>query len=264
MKSRLLIVGAALFLAASAWAQDDAAEPVKIKPKARAEAALAGDSLLAAQTDVIDTPTAAVLDYMGYASRTRFFSRGGIIQYVNFGIFQRLNLGASLNIDGVIGSDRDVRLRAPDVQVKYRFFDGDRYIPAFAVGYDGQGWVYNVPGKRYNERQRGFFVVGSQELGVPGLMGHPSFNISDFDTNNIFAALPLTYNLRDKVEFLAEWDNAFNTISNSRLNAGLRAFVTPNFSIDFAVRRIGRGGLYSDGQERGEERIVQLKYSGNF
>lgn len=264
MKSRLLLVVATLLLSAPSWAQDDAEQPVKIVPKARAEAAVSGDSLLAAQTDVIDAPTAAVLDYMGYASRTRFFSRGGILEYVNFGVFQRLNLGASLNVDGVIGSDRDVRLRAPSVQVKYRFFDGDRYIPAFAAGYDGQGWVYNVPDKRYNERQRGFYVVGSQELGVPGLMGHPSLNISDFDTNNIFMALPLTFNVRDKVEFLLEWDNAFNTIRNSRLNAGIRAFVTPNFSIDFAVRRIARGGLYSDGQERGAERIVQLKYSGNF
>lgn len=245
-----------------ALAQDEA-EPVKIRAKSGG-AAGGGNSLLAPQPDVIDTPTAAVYDYMGYASRTRFFSRGGILEYVSFGVFHRLNLGASLNMDGIIGSDRDVRLRAPNVQVKYRFFDGDRYIPAFAVGYDGQGWVYNVPTKRYNERQRGFFVVGSVELGVPGLNFHPSFNISDFDTNHIFGAVPLTWNIQDKVELLAEWDNTFNNVSNSRFNAGLRAFVTQNFSIDFAVRRIGRGGLYSDGQERGEERIVQLRYSGNF
>lgn len=262
MKTRFFAVFLTALLGVSTWAA--AQDTVKIRPKGGHEAG-SGDSgsLLAPDTDLIDAPTAAVLDYGGYASRTRFFSRGGLLQYVSFGVFHKLNLGASLIMDGIIGSDRSVRLRAPQAQVKYRFYEGDRYIPAFAVGYDGQGYNYNTPSKRFNERQKGFFVVGSQELGVPGLMAHPGFNISDFDSNSIFGAIPLSYNIRDKVEILAEWDN-INNFSDSRLNAGLRAFVTPNFQIDFAVRRIGRGGLYSDGQDRGPERIVQLKYSGNF
>jgi hypothetical protein len=35
-------------------------------------------------------------------------------------------------------------------------------------------------------------------------------------------------------------------------------------NVDFAVRRIGQGGFYADGSQRGPERIVQLKYSGSF
>jgi hypothetical protein len=238
--------------------------PVKLKPKAEPREKGGSDaSLLAPDTDVIDAPTTAVLDYGGYATRSRFFARGGILQYVNFGIFQNLNLGASLTMDGIVGNDRTVRVRAPNVQVKYRFYDGDRYIPSFAVGFDGQGWNYSSTEKRYNNRQRGFYVVGSQELGVPGLMIHPSMNISDFDTNAFFGSIPLTYNILDKVQPMVEWDN-INNFNDSRFNAGLRGYLTPHFAIDFAVRGIGQGGNFPNGDSRGPERIVQLRYSNNF
>ena len=67
----------------------------------------------------------------------------------------------------------------------------------------------------------------------------------------------------DKVQPMIEWDN-INNWSDSRFNAGLRAFVTPHFSIDFAVRGIGQGGWYPNGDRRGRERVVQLRYSNNF
>ena len=98
---------------------------------------------------------------------------------------------------------------------------------------------------------------------MSGFQIHPSFNISDFDTNGIFGCLPLTLNIRDKAAVLLEWDN-LNNWSDSRFNAALRAYLTPNFHVDFAVRAIGAGGRYSDGTPKGPERIVQLKYSNSF
>ena len=243
----------------------EAPKSVKIKPKEAANGAgMSSDgSLLPPDTDNIDAPTAGVLDYGGYAARSRFYTQGGVLQYVNFGVFQSLNLGASLSMDGIIGSDRTVRLRAPNVQVKYRFYDGDRSVPAFAVGFDGQGYGYHNVAKRYNNRQRGFFVVATQELGVPGLEVHPSVNISDFDTNSFFGSIPLSMNIRDKAKVMVEWDN-INNWSDSRFNAGLRAYVTPRFHVDFAVRAIGQGGTHPTGDRRQTERIVQLRYAGNF
>jgi hypothetical protein len=243
-------------------------DPDPDKPRIRSKNAdLSSDegssSLIAPGTDNIDTPTSAVLDYGGYAAKTRFYSQGGLLQYINFGVFQSLNLGASLTMDGLVGNERVVRLRAPNVQVKYRFFQGDRWIPSAAIGYDGQGYYYNQTDKRYNHRQRGFYLVGSQELGVPGLFAHPSMNISDFDTNSFFGAIPFSYNILDKIELMFEWDNIHN-FRDSRINSGVRAFVTPNFHIDFAFRGIGKGGEYPNGDSRRPERIVQLKYSGNF
>ena len=82
-------------------------------------------------------------------------------------------------------------------------------------------------------------------------------------SNGIFGSLPLSINIRDKATLMLEWDN-INNWSDSRLNIGLRAYLTPNFHVDFAVRAIAAGGFYSDGGPRGPERVVQLKYSNSF
>ena len=278
MRLRALpVVLAAVLLAASAGlggralAQpaDEAFKPVRIRPKKAAPAASAAPSaapsegLNAPEVGLIDAPTAAVLDHGGYSSQTRFYSHGGLLEYASFGVYPRLNLGASLAVNGLIGNDTTVRVRPPEVQVKLRFYDGDRFLPALGVGYDGQGFDYSATEKRYHDRKRGFYVVATQELGLPGLQAHPSFNISDFDSNSIFGSIPLSYNIRDKASVLFEWDNISN-FSDSRVNAGLRVHLTPGLNLDFAVRRIGQGGSFADGSSRGPERIVQLKYSGNF
>jgi hypothetical protein len=266
-----LSLAAVLLLAAPAFSQADGnASSVKIKPKragfsseARAERRSAHDGSLMPDTEVIDAPTTAVLDNYGFGSRSRFYSRGGLLQYINFGVYPNVNIGASGSVDGLIGDEKNVRLRAPTAQVKWRFYDGDEELPSLAVGFDGQGYRYNAGDRRFNQRQRGFYFVGTKEIGAPGLEIHPSINISDFDGNSIFGSIPLTLNIRDKVGLMVEWDN-INNWSDSRLNAGIRFYVTSGFHVDFAARSLGAGGFYSDGAARGSERIVQLRYATSF
>jgi hypothetical protein len=261
-RTALFVALSAALLAAAARADDATVASPKIRAKS-GSAAPASDASLQPDIDVVDAPTSAVLDYGGYSSRSRFYSNGGLLEYVSFGVYPGLNLGASAAVDGLIGNEKDVRVRAPAAQIRYRFYEGDEALPSLAAGYDGQGYLYNQTDQRFNERQRGFYVVATKEVGTPGLQIHPSFNVSDFNSNSIYGSLPLTLNIRDKAELLAEWDNIAN-FSDSRVNVGLRAFLTPNFEVDFAVRSIGAGGYFGDGQRRGPERIVQLKYAGNF
>ena len=261
MNARAALLMAALLAAAVARADDATVSSPRIREKS--SSAAASSSGLQPDIDVIDAPTAEVLDYGGYSSRSRFYSNGGLLEYASFGVYPGLNLGASASADGLIGNEKVVRVRAPAAQIRYRFYDGDSTLPAMAVGYDGQGYLYNSQTQRYDERQRGFYVVATREIGVPQLQIHPSINVSDFNTNRIYGSLPLTLNIRDKAALLAEWDNIAN-FSDSRVNLGLRAYLTPNFEVDFAVRSIGAGGYFSDGQRRGPERVVQLKYAGNF
>ena len=264
MNPRLCLAAALLLLCPLlVRAESATVSSPKIRAK-RADSSSAGsDGALQPDTDIVDAPTTGVLDYRGYSTRTRFYAAGGALEYLSFGVYPGINIGASAAVDGLIGDEKNVRMRAPTAQVKYRFFEGDQTLPSLAVGYDGQGYEYNSAIQRFNQRQRGFYAVGTKELGVPGLEIHPSFNISDFNSNAIFGALPLTYNIRDKAELLLEWDNIANW-SESRFNAGLRFFLTQSFHVDFAVRAIGAGGAYSDGSPKGPERIVQLKYSSSF
>lgn len=256
----------ALLLVSPLRAEEPTSDAVKIKPKTSASTRSPRSSSgggLQPETEVIDAPTTAVLDNYGFSSRSRFYSRGGVLQYLSFGVYPGVNLGASASVDGLIGDERHVRMRAPTAQVKWRFYEGDNELPSFAVGFDGQGYKYNTIPRRFNQRQRGFYVVATKELGAPGLQIHPSFNISDFDSNGIFGSIPLSINIKDKATILMEWDN-INNWSDSRLNMGLRAHLTSNFNVDFALRAIGAGGEYSDGSTRGPERVVQLRYAHNF
>ena len=265
MKSSRLLIAALLAAVASsspARAEDATVASPKIRAKHSASAASSEDAQTP-DSEIIDAPTAAVLDDHAYSTRSRFYSAGGILEYLAFGVYPGVNLGASAAVDGFIGDQKNVRVRAPNAQVKWRFYEGDQTLPSMAVGYDGQGYRYNSTIERFNQRQRGFYVVATKELGIPGLQVHPSFNISDFNSNAVFGALPLTLNIRGKAALLVEWDNIANW-SDSRFNAGMRFFLTQNFHVDFAVRAIGAGGYYSDGAPRGPERIVQLKYSNSF
>ena len=268
MKLSVLALFAAILIlgASAARAEEATTAAVKIKPKTAAAShapRTAREGGFQPDTEVIDAPTTAVLDNYGYSARSRFYAKGGILQFLSFGVYPGVNLGASMAIDGLIGDESNVRMRAPTAQVKWRFYEGDNVMPSAAVGYDGQGYRYNVTDRRFNQRQRGFYVVATKELGVPGLELHPSFNISDFDSNGIFGSLPLSINIRDKASILLEWDNISNW-RDSRLNLGLRAYLTQSFHVDFAVRAMTAGGSYGDGASRGPERIVQLKYSNSF
>jgi hypothetical protein len=255
-------LAALLLLAGSALAAESSTVAA---PKIRAKhaAAESSDSALTPDPEIIDAPTSAVLDDHGYSTRSRFYSQGGILEYLSFGVYPGVNIGASAAVDGFIGDEKHVRMRAPTAQVKWRFFEGDQALPSMAMGYDGQGYRYNNGERRFNQRQRGFYIVGTKELGIPGFEFHPSFNVSDFNSNAIFGTLPITLNIRDKAELLIEWDNIANW-NDSRFNAGMRFFLTQSFHVDFAVRAIGSGGFYSDGAPKGPERIVQLKYSNSF
>lgn len=220
-------------------------------------------ALLPPDTELIDIPTAAVLDLSGFSSRTRFFSSGGMLEWLSFGVYPRVNIGASFNIDKLVGTSSPVQITRPELQLKFRFFDGDRIIPAFAMGFDGQGILYNRQDKAYNQRQRGLYFVGSQEIGLRGLEAHAGMAISDFDSNAINGMMALSYNVQDRVRLMTEWDN-INDFYDSRVNMGMRVYVTPKFNFEFSIRAIGQGGDYPNGMGRGPERIAQFKYTGNF
>ncbi|HAT71885.1 MAG TPA: hypothetical protein DCS63_03620 [Elusimicrobia bacterium] len=222
------------------------------------------EAVVLPDVEMIDIPTAGILDYYGFLVKTRFYSGGGVLGALNFGVLERLNLGAAMTIDKLVGSDSGVKMRRPEIQVKFRFYDGGYYIPAAAVGYDGQGYYYEPSDKKYLEKGKGLYLVGSKEIGVPSLVLHGGLNVPDFDNNYLFSFLGMNYTLEDKVAFMLEMDNMFHSDDPSRFNAGTRIYITPYFQLDLAVREIGRNGKFANGLGRKAERIVQMRYNTSF
>ncbi len=233
-------------------------------PAAAAKDKDKGESVVIPDVEMIDIPTAGILDYYGFMLKTRFYTGGGVLGGLNFGVQERLNIGASMSVDKLIGSESGIKMRRPEIQVKFRFYDGGYYIPAAAVGYDGQGYYYNAADKKYLEKGKGLYLAGSKEIGLAGLALHGGLNVPDFDNNYLFGFLGVNYTLEDKVAFMLEFDSLFHSDDPSRFNAGIRLYVTPYFQLDMGMREIGRNGKFGNGFQRKAERMVQMRYNTSF
>lgn len=214
------------------------------------------------ETLIIDVPTAETLDRYQASFLTRAYDHGTLMESIDFGVYPRINLGISIAAHELLGSSSSVRVLDPDFQVKWKLYDGNLYLPAIAIGYDGRRYGYGydhhrnyTKTKQYLDDRKGGYLTLSREIIVPGLNASAGVNLSDFDFDDLYMFTGLFYNLADNFRLLAEWDNIRN-IRDSRLNLGVRVTLHPSLALDAAVRRIGRGDE--------SERILQLRYVTNF
>lgn len=214
------------------------------------------------ETALVDVPTAETFDRYQASFLTRAYGNGAVMESIDFGVYPRVNLGVSVAVHELLGSSSSVKVLDPDFQVKWKIFDGNLYLPAIAIGYDGRryGYGYNenrkyTHTKKYLDDRRGGYLTMTREIIVPGLTASAGANFSDFDFDEFYLFTGMFYNIAEKVGLLVEWDNIRNT-RDSRLNAGARFYLHPSLALDGAVRRIGRGSE--------SERILQIRYVTNF
>lgn len=201
----------------------------------------------------VDTPTAEIAPIRSLGVNTRMFTGGGVLSYFDFTVLERLSIGTSFTFEHLIGNnDEKVKMLPPSLQLKFRFYDGDTYVPALAMGFDNQGFNYNHDDDKYLQTAKGFYVVGTKEVFLPGLMINPGFNITvnGFEFAKLSGFIGAQYNIRDVVSVMTEWDH-IHIIDESRLNSGLRIYITDSFAIDIALRDYNHKA----------ERIAQLKYT---
>jgi len=211
-------------------------------------------------TEIIDTPTAEVVNNYGYTVNFRFGSEGALQTKTSFGLFPRLNLGFGLDGEQVLGTG-DARLNKPTINVKFRIFDGKQLLPALALGYDGQGYVWNKQVDEYEQREKGFYLVAAEEFIFPDLwlnIGVNNYDFQEGDATRCFGGLSYIY--AKTLGALFEYDHA-SEYDERRINFGLKYFVTPVFTVDALGRNIPDG---LEGEKRITERIVRLNYTGSF
>jgi hypothetical protein len=220
-------------------------------------ASLTGAPLRAAAplTWLIDSPTAETVDHYGYNVGFRLYSGGGVLTKTSFGVFPRLNVGFGLDAEQFVGS-QTVDMNPPTLNVKFRFFDGKRHMPALALGYDGQGYFFDEPTDEYLQREKGLYLAGSGEVLVPKLTLHGGLNIYDFSEDELYGFAAANYIYEDMIGLTFEADN-LRVARESRLNAGIRYYVTPSLGVDVAGRDLFAAG-------RKAERVVLINYNGSF
>ncbi|OGR85762.1 MAG: hypothetical protein A2901_01225 [Elusimicrobia bacterium RIFCSPLOWO2_01_FULL_54_10] len=204
--------------------------------------------------DLVDSPTSNVLDYGGFRLNFRLYTAGGVQNHISFGVFKRLNIGATWDIEKLLGSE-DPRTVSPTLFAKFRIYDGGNVLPSFAVGYDGQGRFYDRTVDEYSERERGLFAAFTREIYWPALQIHFGANIAKFKDAEVYGFTGLSYQIEDKVALLMEYDN-IRKGPNNRWNAGVRFFPVPSLAVDFAFRRIA--------SKYDKERIIRINWVGAF
>ncbi len=204
--------------------------------------------------DFIDVPTTNVVDYGAFRVNFRFYSAGGVQNHLSFGVFRRLNIGATWDMEKAIGTEK-LKANVPTLYSKFRVYEGGQYLPSFAIGYDGQGRFFDTTVDQYKERERGLYGVFGREVFFPGLEFYGGSNIAQFNDGIVLGFLSASFSIEQKIIVMSEYDNIRKAPDN-RFNAGIRFFPTPSLGIDFAVRHI----LNQDQRER----IVRINYISNF
>ncbi len=220
---------------------------------------------ISTETMVIDVPTAEVYDRYQASFLTRVYEHGTVMESIDFGVYPRINIGVSLAIDNWIGSSHSVKVLNPDFQAKWKVYDGNLYLPAIAIGYDGRRYGYGYDEenrdyvghstKHYLDDRKGGYVTLTREIFTPGLALTAGVNLSDFDFDDLYMFTGLYYKIIPQATFLTEWDNIRN-IRDSRWNIGGRFYLHPSLALDALFRRVGRGDE--------SERVLQLRYVTTF
>jgi hypothetical protein len=145
----------------------------------------------------------------------------------------------------------------PSIYFKLRAFDGTDILPALALGYDNQAYLYRNELHDFLQKEKGLYLVGSHEIFLPDFDLHAGVNVNDFDKTKVYGFFGASWKIVPTFALLAEYDNIRNA-PDARVNLGGRYWLTPYFNIDVAARNVGRG------EDRGAERIVRLNYTAHF
>jgi len=194
--------------------------------------------------DLIDTPTPEITGQGGYNVNFRFYSmetdggsnKNGLLVGLFFGVLEHMNLGVYLDTENIIGNN-DIKLRRPRLFVKFRLFSGTVHLPAIGVGYDDQGYGEYEDGK-YEQREKGFFIVLCKENFLPNLEVSVGVNGYDFDRFRVRGFVSFFSKMYENVIPMLEFDNLGGGREN-RINVGIRYFITPSLNIEIDGRDIG-------------------------
>jgi hypothetical protein len=128
---------------------------------------------------LINTPTAGVLDRGQYEVGMRLFAKGGVLTNINVGMTNRFMIGISYGGENFIGSGNVNFNPQPGVNVRYRLIEESVTAPAVTIGFDNQGYgpyIKKVQASdsivnRYAQKARGLFAAASKNYAFMGTIG---------------------------------------------------------------------------------------------
>jgi hypothetical protein len=212
---------------------------------------------------LVDLPTAGMLEPGSYAVGLRMYAGGGVLGEISVGLMKSFMFGVSYGGENMLGEGDMDWNPDPGVFVRLRLFtENIRLQPAIVVGFDSQGFGrYKPDFKRYEYKSRGLYVVTSKYYGFTrrptansltlglhlGLNWSPEGGSKD-DESNLFLGADLILNTEFRVA--AEYDFAVNDNENEDyfgsgngfLNMSLQWMFAHTLVMEFSVKNILKNG----------------------
>lgn len=226
----------------------------------------AGENAKYEYRQLIDMPTAGVIQKGSFGLNTELLPFGTLIIKLEAGIIENLSFGISYGGSNIIGSgDIDWYPFPPGVNLRFRLFDESMVIPAITLGFDtqGKGQYFNDE-KRYEIKSPGVFAAACKNFSVLGYLSlHGEINYSILDDkdgdNFINLMVGAEKTLGSVFSILAEYNFAFNDNSTDGfgegkgyLNMGIRWSIANGITFGFDLRDLlGNSSFDTNAADRG-------------
>ena len=221
---------------------------------------------------LVDCPTAGTLDRGSFMTSLHSYNNGGLLGIVQVGLSDRIMFGISYGGTNIIGTGPVTWNPKIAVNGRYRVVDETEGLPAFSIGYEGQGrGVFSDSLNRYLEKSKGIYVVGSKSFKFLGFLAlHGGLNYSfeyDDGDKDLDGYVGLEKGINEELSLYAEYDLAMNDNSGRSigdgkgyLNAGFRWSFQGKLLIDFVWKNI----LKNNKNRPYSSREIRLNYVEYF
>jgi hypothetical protein len=211
-------------------------------------------NLLSTEINIVNCPTAEVVDYGTGEISVRIYSYGGVISRFIFAPFNRINFGGSIDIEKFVGYETP-EVHDPAFYIKWRVFDGTKFFPAVAVGYDGQG--YKFVSNKYSLPAKGLYLVFSQNILAKKMFLDFGVNLTKYDdSSKLLCFTSLRGTIEDVIKLGVEWEN-INEQKIQQINLLTGLCLSKQINIDFVFIDLGN-------KNSKIERQVRIKYLYKF
>jgi hypothetical protein len=200
--------------------------------------------------NLIDMPTAGIMDRGTVGVNTELLPFGTVIAKVEAGIFDNISIGLSYGGSNIIGSgDPDWYPFPPGVNFRFRLMDETILTPSITLGFDTQGkGEYFNDQKRFAIKAPGIFAAASKNFALLGYLSlHGTINYSPLENkdgdnfvNFMFGA---EKTLGSAFSVLVEYNLALNDNSTDiygegkgYLNLGIRWSIANGVTVGFDLR----------------------------
>jgi hypothetical protein len=210
----------------------------------------AGDKAKYEYRNLIDMPTAGIMDRGVVGVNTELLPFGTVIAKVEAGIFDNISIGLSYGGSNIIGSgDPDWYPFPPGVNFRFRLMDETILTPSITLGFDTQGkGEYFNDQKRFAIKAPGIFAAASKNFALLGYLSlHGTVNYSPLENKDGDSFINLMFGaektLGSTFSVLLEYNLALNDNSTDiygegkgYLNFGVRWSIADGVTVGFDLR----------------------------